>query len=261
VEVVQDPRQADWLLRLEGDLIELTETSGNRSPFRLPAHGQTLSGALRAPLEKIYRARNLIALANRFEGDSYRGDSAVDIDVDVLRYKDRSAPAEVAPALVNGWVFRPGDYISFRVHNKSAAVRVDVTLLVIGPDFEIQAFYPRADELAPGLGPGASLSIPPPLGEIGDEPPFGPECLVVIAATASNPPTDYTVLAQAGLSLARAADATQTLRSPVGQLLESAVFRTGARNGLSRTAATRVGMRIRTWRTEPRKPVESSPAR
>ena len=131
-------------------------------------------------------------------------------------------------------------------------MRMDVTLLIVGSDFKIHAFYPRPDEVGKSLNPGEMLTTLPPPGEISDEPPFGPETLVVLAAPACNPPTDFTPLAQDGLPLARAADPNQSLRSPLGELLESAMFRTGSRGGLSRTVADRYGMRILAWRTEPK---------
>ena len=36
VDLVDDPRQADWLVRLEQGRVELLESSGNRAPFPLP---------------------------------------------------------------------------------------------------------------------------------------------------------------------------------------------------------------------------------
>ena len=102
------------------------------------------------------------------------------------------------------------------------------------------------------LGPGETLTTPPPPGEISNDPPFGPECLVVIAAPATNPPVDFSALAQGGLALARGADQNQSLRSPLGELLESAMFRTGSRGGMHRSVADQHGMRILTWRTEPK---------
>ena len=97
---------------------------------------------------------------------------------------------------------------------------MDVTLLIVGSDFKIHAFYPRPDEVGKSLNPGEMLTTPPPPGEISDEPPFGPETLVVLAAPACNPPTDFTPLAQDGLPLARAADRkpqpSVTAKGPAG---------------------------------------------
>jgi hypothetical protein len=252
IELVDDPKLAEWLIRpIEGG-IELLEASGNRAPFELRGPERSVLGdSLRQNLERVHRARNLIALASRFEGERNRGASPVDLEVDVLSHKDDTDPGAVWPAPPGGRVFRPGDLISFRVSNKSPRTRVDVTLLVVGSDFDIQPFYPRTDDVAKGLDPGQRLSTPRPWGRISKDPPFGPECLVVLAAPASSPPVDFTVLTQRGLPLARSADASQSLRSPLGELLESAMYRTRSREGVSPSVAQQYGMRILTWRTEP----------
>jgi hypothetical protein len=253
VEYVEDPQRADWLVRLEQGKVQLVEASANRVPFALPGPEDAgLRDALHRSLEKVYRARNLIALAGGFEEQRYRGSPAVDVDVEVLRHKNPSDRGEVLRQPAEGWVFRPGDLISFRVHNKSPSLRLDVTLLIVGTDFQVAAYYPRPDEVGKSLEPGRTLDTPPPHGQIGDEPPFGPECLIVIATPARNPPVDFTALAQDGLQRTRAADRGQSLRSPLGELLEYAMYRSGSRRGLSRSFAEQHGMRVLNWRTEPR---------
>jgi hypothetical protein len=253
VEVVKEPRQAEWLVRLDKDNLQLAEASGIRPPFALPGpDSPKLAAALRKNLGRVFRARNLLALAGRFEGVRYRGEASVNVEVDVLRHKSEKARGEVWPRPAEGWVFRPGDLISFRVTNKSPALALDVTLLIIGSDFKVDAFYPRKDEQGKTLPPGQSLDTPPPPGQISNEPPFGPECLVVIAVPAQNPPVDFGALAQEGLTLARAADHGHSLRTPLGELMEFAMYQSGPRGRLSRSVADQHGMRVLTWRTEPK---------
>jgi hypothetical protein len=249
VDLVEDPRQAEWLVRLDQDRVELVESSGNRAPFSLPGpNSPDLGNALKQNLGRVFRARNLIALANRFEGERYRGNPAVHVEVQVLRHRNAEAPGEVSARPAGGWVFRPGDHISFRIHNKSPSLHVDVTLLIVGADFRIHPFYPKAGELVKSLKPGESCDTPPPPGMISNEPPFGPECLVAIAVPPTNPPVDFTVLSQDGL--------TQKLREglqlPLGELLVFALYRSGSRGTLPRSVAEQVGMRALTWRTEPK---------
>jgi hypothetical protein len=252
VELVEDPRQADWLLRSDRGRVELIEASGNRPPFPLPAPDDPAIGqALRQRLERVYRARNLVALASRFEGERSRGSSEVDVEVVVLRHKEPKDPGEPLPAPADGRVFRPGDLISFRVQNKSPTMRVDVTLLIVGSDFRIHSFYPQQGDPGQSLDPGEALTTLPP-GGIDDKPPFGPECLVVIAAPASNLPVEFTALAQEGLPLTRGTIPGRALRSPLGELLEAAMFRSSSRRGLTPVVADRHAMRVLTWRTEPR---------
>jgi len=256
VELVNDPRKADWLLRSDQNGVELFEASGNRPPFPLPPPRTLLFGSsLRQDLEKVFRARNLVALASRFEAERYRGSSEVDVEVEVLLQKNRQSTSGVAPAPAGGWVFRPGNLISFRIRNQSQSTRVDVTLLIVGIDLRIHNFYPRANDVGKSLIPGETLTIPTPPdapGEINEKPPFGPESLVVIAVPAKNPPFDFAALAQSGLPLTRAEDVNQAPRSPLRELLESAMFGTGTRNGLEQSVADQYGLRILTWRTEPK---------
>jgi uncharacterized caspase-like protein len=251
VELVADPRQAAWVVRLDTGKLELVEASGNRAPFALPApDSPALGEALRQSLEKICRSRNLVALSSHFESEHARGASAVDVEVEVLRHQNQADLGEVSPEPAGGQVFRPGDLISFRLHNKSRSIRVDVTLLVVGSNFEINAYYPTREDVGQSIDPGQTLSTP--RGKI--EPPFGPEHLVVIATPASNPPVDFTALAQGGLTLARAPDRGRSLHSPLGQLLESAMFRSGTRGALNRSVSAQHGMRVLNWRTEPKEP-------
>jgi hypothetical protein len=254
IVVVEDIRQAEWLSRLEDGKPHLIEASGNRASFTLAVpDNPKLSEVIRGNLERVFRARNLIALSQRFEEQRYRDTASVDVDVEVLRHEDKKSPGEVWPMPAGGWIFRPGDLISFRLKNKSKSLTVDVTLLIVASDFEIQPFYPKKGELAKSLKPGDSIDTPLPPGEISNEPPFGPECLIVIAVPPSNHPVDFSALAQDGLIKARAADKSRSLESPLGELLESSMFRTGTR-GLSRSVTEQHGMRIVTWRTEAAKP-------
>ncbi len=251
VELVKEPRLADWLLRSDQDRVELFEASGNRPPFPLPPLNSRLLGeSLRQNLEKVFRARNLVTLASRFEAERYRGGSDVDVAVEVLLQKDRSSPVEVMSAPPGGRVFRPGNLISFHVRNQSRSTRVDVSLLIVGTNLRIYAFYPEANELGKGLNPGELLTTPS--GVIKENPPFGPECLVVIAVPAKNPSVDFTSLAQSALPLSRGNDVDQNPRSPLHELLDSARLATKSRAGLEQSTVDEYGLRILTWRTEPK---------
>jgi hypothetical protein len=175
------------MVRLEKDNVQLVEASGNRPLFALPGlDSPNLAAALRDHLGKVFRARNLLALADRFEGARYQGEASVNLEVEVLRHKSRKARSEVLPRPAEGCVFRPGDLISFWVKNNSPSLALDVTLLIVGSDFQINLFYPRGEEQGKTLEPGEPLDAPPPPGEISNEPPFGTESLVVIAVPAQN---------------------------------------------------------------------------
>jgi hypothetical protein len=257
IELVKDDSSAELLMRLDRGKLILLEASDNRAPLILSSpENADLPGELREKLERIFRARNLIGLASRFEEERQSGKSAIDVDVEVLRHKaqDPKDLGEVFPVPHGGWVFRPGNFISFRVTNKSPKTRVNVTLLVVGSDFGIAPFYPsrRDNPVNEGVGRGEKLSTPSPWGAVDDCPPFGPECLIVIAAPETKPPVDFAVFAQPGLRQARGIDASRSVQTPLEELLESAMLRTGSRSGMSPSQVTRYGMRILRWRTEPK---------
>ena len=189
VELVEDPRQADWIILLHQGRVDLVEAFGSRAPFPLlPLDNPCWGEAMRTTIEKVYRASKLVALGHRYEAGLSRDGPTVDVEVEVLRHKDQRDPGEVRPVPIGEWIFRPGDFISFRVRNKSPATRVDLTLLVVGSDFTITPFYPKTHEMAQSIGPGEILTTPPPWGEISKAEPFGPESLVVIVAPVTIPP-------------------------------------------------------------------------
>jgi hypothetical protein len=255
VELVNNPSDAVWIIRVDKGHVGLVEASGSRVAFPLPsADNPALVDALRQSLERVHRARNLVRLASRFDRERERGVLAVDVGVEVLRHKNPADPGDVYPEPPGGWIFRPGDLISFRVTNKSKALRVDVTLLIVGSDLAIGSFYPKPTELGQSLDPGKSLTTPPPWGQISQDPPFGPETLVVLAAPAGNPPVDFTPLAQDGLPRARSADTSRSLRTPLGELLETAMFGASSRRGLTPEVVQEHGMRTVSWRTAPNRP-------
>ena len=228
-----------------GGSIRQSTAAGPREPrCARPAWGH-------APCFSRSTARNLVAVAGRFEEQRYRGRPAVDVEVEVLRHKDAKSRGEVWPRPAGGWVFRPGDLVSFRVHNKSASQAVDVTLLIVHPDLRIYPYYPNESDAPKSVQAGASFDTPPPPGEISGDPPFGPEVLIAIVTTAKNPPADFRALAQDGLQRAAAADRSGDLRSPLGELLTSALFGGGTR-GLPQAVADQYAIRILTWRTEPK---------
>jgi hypothetical protein len=190
VRLVDDPLSAAWVVRLDGPTPALVEASGNRE-YPLPQVGSASFGRkLRDRLQRVARARNLLAVSERLERDrSAKG--KLDLAVEVV------LGDEVLPAPPGGWVFRPGDKVSFRVRNTSPKERCNIHLLVVDPDFAIHAMYPARDEVCKVLEPGQVLQSQ--AGEIDDKPPFGRDYLVAIATPARNPPVDFGPLLQKGL--------------------------------------------------------------
>ncbi|MBA4192248.1 MAG: hypothetical protein C0467_30125 [Planctomycetaceae bacterium] len=223
---------------------ELQVASGTRPPVPLPPLGSEPFGdALLRKLRAVHRARGLIAVGTSLEADRSRGAGESDVKIEVLSHNG-PGKGVVLERPATGWVFRPGDRISFRVTNTSRTKRLEVTLLIVDPDYKIDLYYPARNQVNKALEPGTSFTTG--IGTISDKPPFGPEQMVAIVTSPTNPPVDYGLLAQAGVR-----SRGYGPKSPVAQLLERSMHGTGTRSGLTAMELSDQSARVLSWRTEP----------
>src|SRR5262249_50407023 len=137
VQVVKSAQEADWVVRLTGAVPELVEGVGARPPHRLPAlSSPDFAQKLRDKLRAVYRARNLLAVSERLEQESTSGAAEIALTVEALCRRGKNGRTEVLKRPSVGWVFRPGDRVSFRVENQSKSARVDVHLLLVRSDLK-----------------------------------------------------------------------------------------------------------------------------
>jgi uncharacterized caspase-like protein len=244
VQIVDDLRTAHFLVRMAAEGPELQVASGNRPPIALPPLGdETFGSVLAKMLTAIYRAHSLIEVGIRLERERSRGPASQDVTIDVVSHHTKDDPGQVIERPSTGWVFRPGDRISFRITNTSKTKRLEVTLLIVDPDYQIHLFYPAKNQVNKALEPGATFNTA--AGTITDEPPFGPEKLVAIITSPTNPPVDYGLLTQPGVR--RRGDIST---SPVAELLERALRGAGARSGLTISELEDQTAKVLSWRTE-----------
>lgn len=243
-DVVDKANVANWFIRSNGNSVELIESSANRSPYLLPQLDDPLfSKKVLEALEVVFRAKNLIAVGSHIEEQMRNGNSELGIELEsyLLRNgqkEDRISYAQGCP------IFKPGDRVKFSVRNTSRFSRVDVSLLIVDPDFKIGAFYPSVSEVGKAIGPGEKFEITSdPLDK---KPPFGQEYLVAIAVPARLPAVNFSLLTQPGLK-----HRGYEQDSPLAQLLERAMYATGTRSGFTRTELQEQCMRVLAWRTEP----------
>jgi hypothetical protein len=238
IQLVDDLRSADQVIRLVGEEAYLVEASGNRPPHPLgPVRSEQFARRSRDALEVLYRARNLVAASEHLERTHPQGQDSINLAVEVV------CNGKALPRPPGGWVFHPGDEVAARVRNVSRSARIHVHLLVVNPKGKIQLMYPGEGESSKLLEPGQVL-----VTETGGiEPPFGREHLVAIATLARNPPVDFGALLQPGL-----ADRGFSSTSPLAQLLERALYRVGSRSGLSNTEAGEHAVRLLSWLTAPK---------
>jgi hypothetical protein len=256
VEVVASPAGADWLMLLEEEKVYLVSTeltppqSGQPpSPFVKPAGGdRELVESLETLCTTIVRVKTLLALAESTEGGRAREPVLVDIEVEMIRYKDKSDKVgTVVPWVSGGRILKAGDSIAFRLKNHSSFA-VDVTLLFIDPNYGIHAYFPTDSRTVENnrLEPG-SRPLTTPRGTLDGDPP-GRDRLVVIAVKAKGQPVDFSGLAQPTLMRAKARS-TGKLESPLGQLLEGAFYGDRLRTSMTRGTIDSYAVNLLSWET------------
>jgi hypothetical protein len=261
VRFVEDPGEADWLLRPRADGLWLIPAEGSaHAPacgsaniFGPVPGGEDGVAWLREHLVRIARARNLLAIASASPNRRLGGPSGsgVDVSVEMLRREGdagRFAPVTWGPG---GLAVRDGEVIRFRVENRGRAA-ADVTLLFVDSAYGIQSVFPPAGTHAYNrLGPEETFETEP--WEV-TATTLGLEHLVLIALRGTGPTADFGWLAQPTLERADAAvrsggDSTRDFDSPLGVLLQRGIFGAGETRGLSRSDARDVALRVLSWQT------------
>jgi hypothetical protein len=268
IERVAEAAKADWFVRVAGDRVCLVPAAGwdsrfTRSAAKAPpgaapaqfllgstADGPELARKLKTALSGIARARQLLQLAGA--GEVARGgDSAVDVEVELLRYKDQTDPgATVVPHGPDGRRLQADQWIAFRVHNLGR-LAADVTLLFVDSGYGIHAVFPPPGTAGDNrLEAGKSLTTPR-VKVTADT--VGAEQVVAIAVRAGRDRGDFTCLEQPTLERARGtAGAVQTLDSPFGRLIQSAMYGSGTTRGLAVGEVQAYAVRLLPWVTDPR---------
>lgn len=263
VRFVPRPAEADWLVQVQADGVHLLPAAGwvQSSPASaavrfgpVPVDGQ-LGRWLSDHLGRIARARNLLALAAAGSGGQ-AGPLAQEVDVTLHRFADE-VPTTVGQPLRwdrQGIRLRDGDVIGFHIKNRSMAT-VDVTLLFVDSQYGIHVFFPE-----PGLAGDENRLLPgkdawTPRGRINSQ-TVGPEHMVaiVVRARGNEMPISFACLAQPTLDQVRAqvrGNPDRSLDSPLGQLLQNALFAEGTTRALSRTSLQEHALWLASsWQTE-----------
>jgi len=241
----KDLSKAHFLMRLTAEGPELQVVYRDRPPIPLPAlDSKEFAEQLASKLKAVHRARSLIEIGASLERDRSRVADGHDVKIEVVGHRDRNDPGRVLERPPTGWVFLPGDRISFRITNTSKTKRLEVTLLVVSLDYKIFVFHPARNQINKVLEPGASLNTR--AGDYTGKPPFGAEQMIAIITSPTNPAVNYGLLTQPGIT-----QRGYTAKSPVAQLLERGMYGVGSRSGLQVSELDDQGARVLTWRTEP----------
>jgi hypothetical protein len=151
---------------------------------------------------------------------------------------------------------QPGDLVAWRLKNRGRAT-LDVTLLFIDSGYGIKAFFPKPSQAVSG----ENRFVPDQTHRIGPAvvkpTTFGQEHLVVIAVKADRQPIDFTCLEQPGLEAARERDVArgagkEALGSPLGRLLQNAMYGRGKARGMEMVESDNHVLRLLSWSVPPR---------
>ncbi|MDX1946407.1 MAG: caspase family protein [Pirellulaceae bacterium] len=260
VEVVADPTQADWLVRVDGDkgyLIPASGWTGTASErgvgvpdkqFGPIPTGEQLGPRLSQVFAAIARAQNLLALSEPVDGERLSGSLRVELQLSKHRDEDDEKGERVD--LSRGKLaLQPGELLGYHIINQGRKA-VDVTLLFVDGGFGIKAWYPRDGELN-RLAPGESLGPPDINFAQVNIKTTGLEHMVLIAAAASDAPLDFSWLAQPTLAAARAVPGVERSgTSPLGQLLQSAAYAPTTRD-VEPVQVRQSCIRTVSWKVEP----------
>ena len=257
VRLVDEPRQADWLVRWDRGKIFLipgagvsARPQGGLPPLYGPVpEGERVGPWVSRRLMQIARVQNLKQLASSAD-EAVRGDAGVKIGLEVRKLSSKGdRRGQPPPTNGRGLAFHDGDRLLLRLTNPNR-VSVDVTLLYINGGFGIDALYPERGEIN-RLAPGETVSIRIRI----NGKTTGQENLVaVVVRGAAGQPVDFTALAQPTLEAARGAERTRgagALATPLGRLLERAMFASGSTRSADREIVDEYRLDMVSWNVVP----------
>jgi hypothetical protein len=249
VELTDDVRNADWLVRSVEDTgaVQLVPVTGV-SYRELNSHREAVppipiqSGWANAVVEKldhIARATNLLRLTTT--ASESIDDRAWGFELQ-LNDTQTSEPIAWSPS---GKSLKHGQQLDVILHNDGDR-SLDVTLLVVDPKYDIETLFPLEEESS-RLQPGQEV---PFTIEIEADPP-GIVNLVAIVVPGRGEPVHFRVLEQSSLPPENTrGDDAQALSSPLGKLLQTAMYGRGETRGGPRDPDSSYGVNVVTWRTE-----------
>jgi serine/threonine protein kinase len=275
-EWVSDARQADVLVQLKSAdsdqvylvptspaLAEKADTRGlervfpDRPVLFGPVPVTDIRGAVKETLHRIARARNLVTLVDRLEGEQENSDVRLDLELKLVRYRDKADQAGQVDWRDRAINLRPDEQIAFLVDNHSPDP-VDVTLLRVKPDASIVVLFTTAGEDS-----AEKTLLTPRMRMAGDTDAGGrEEHVLLIAVKRQGPGADFSFLAEPSLARARErvkpGTAEQTLDSPLGRLAQKALYAEGDLRGIDLKALSRYRFAKISWQVVLNKGQEES---
>ena len=250
VKFVENTADADWLVRLDDQQVLLLPAANlldARAPFGPVKIDVDLEIWLADSLRAIARAENLKRLAAAASDEIARGDLAVKLEVTIDR---ETKPGTRTPVewQRSGLGLYDGDPVTVHIKNPGL-VPIDVTLLYVDNAYGIDSLFPESGETNRIL-PGEKISVDLAINGT----TTGLEHVVVIAVKGEGSLVDFSSLKQRTVERQRGGS------TPLGQLLNSAVYRQGTTRGAGRKALNDYALRLISWKVASEKrPVEVPP--
>lgn len=248
--------EANWLVRRHEGRTYLVPTSGVLSQTDATSLPEVLGPApegagfvpwIEERLGRIVRASNLVNLASTpLENASDSGGVGVE-----LKVRQLEGPLDRQGALVSGEgrgiVLYDNDYLSIEMHNPNRFA-IDLTVLFIDSGYGIEPMFPRAGEfnrLEPDQTQAVRVQV---TGTT-----TGREQLVAIAVKSGlGQPADFSLLSQPTIERARNSERQRggdggAFDSPLGRLLQLAMYGEGKTRSLPRQNFDEYAIRLITW--------------
>jgi len=255
VERVGDLQDADWFVRVVGNRVLLIPAAGwsrggsdEAAPaaFSLGAADSSgLDTRVSDALQRVARATHILGMATTANlGQA----SAVDVQIDLVRFQDDTdRTGAVVPYGPHGRTLAVGDRVAFRLTNPTSRT-IDTSLLFIDSSYGIHAVIPRPETADNRLPPGGTIQserFTVTSATLGQEQVIA----IAVQSPTMGPAIDFArFLTQPSLEQARGR-APDVASSPLGRLLQNAVYGQGAVRGIAPVALESYALRLLSWRT------------
>lgn len=261
VELVADPKQAEWLIRpVEKKQLLLVPAAGwfepldaENSSFGPVPNDEKAIEWLEQRLVRIARAKSLLRISGASRAQRQRGwltdllkGNATTVKVELLRLKDEGdAEGEPIKSDKAKIELKAGDLIAIRVTNRSRHA-IDFSLLFVDSGFGIDPIFPAPGRVVDNrLNPNKSFTVGPMEIE-GNS--FGLEHVVVIALKAEGQPVEFSWLAQDSIERIHNARSAG-VEGPLDQLFQQAMFGRTSTRGLKVVEAESAYLNVLSWQT------------
>jgi Caspase domain len=264
VKLVNDPAQADWIVRPYKDGTKLVMAPAAdliNARLETPRHfgpyldDDKLVMSIAESAEKIARFENLKKLAAGFADKP--GGQGISFKMEMRRAKDKTDKEGTYPIPwpATDLTFYDKDCVVFKTTN-TGQTPIDLTFLYLDSDYNIVCIYPKELEFN-RLDPGRTLKFRPLTMTTHTD---GMEYLVVIAVKGENQNVNFAYLQQPGLTLARGLGKQTTRDLPLGQMFQKAMYNDGNTRGLKITEVDDYAMTMLSWTIKPGKRPANKPA-